>query len=81
MNTTKWIKDYKFGTRKEDGQLIMLRAPSWDCEWYWGFGYLGNKNEHYHLSSYQEKSHYLKLHDGTHKYLTEKETKICMIVC
>lgn len=21
-------------------ELIWLEAPSWDCDWYWGFGYL-----------------------------------------
>lgn len=34
----------------EDGDRIYLRRPSWDCGWYWGFGYLGNDNCHYHLS-------------------------------
>lgn len=28
---------------------IYLSPPSWDCGWYWGFGYLGNKNCHYHV--------------------------------
>lgn len=28
---------------------IYLSAPSWDCGWYWGFGYLGNSNCHYHV--------------------------------
>lgn len=32
-----------------DGEKIYLSAPSWDCGWYWGFGYLGNKNSHYHV--------------------------------
>lgn len=32
-----------------DNQPIYLDAPSWDCGWYWGFGYLGNKNCHYHV--------------------------------
>jgi len=31
------------------GQKIYLSPPSWDCGWYWGFGYLGNKNCHYHV--------------------------------
>ena len=22
-----------------DGRGIALRRPSWDCDWYWGFGY------------------------------------------
>lgn len=31
------------------GEKIYLSAPRWDCDWYWGFGYLGNKNCHYHV--------------------------------
>ena len=23
-----------------DGQKVFLEEPSWDCGWYWGFGYL-----------------------------------------
>ena len=32
-----------------NNEKIYLSAPSWDCGWYWGFGYLGNKNCHYHV--------------------------------
>lgn len=32
-----------------NNERIYLSAPSWDCGWYWGFGYLGNKNCHYHV--------------------------------
>lgn len=49
---TAWTKEVLLGYRKSDKTAIYLSAPSWDCEWYWGFGYLGNKNEHYHLSGY-----------------------------
>ena len=34
---------------KHDGENIYLTRPSFDCEWYWGFGYIGNRNHHYHL--------------------------------
>lgn len=37
----------KLGT--VDNESIYLSPPSWDCGWYWGFGYLGNKNCHYHV--------------------------------
>src|SRR5210317_1711148 len=30
---------------------IYLSKHSWDCDWYWGFGYLGNKDCHFHISS------------------------------
>lgn len=33
-----------------DGRGIALRRPSWDCDWYWGFGYLGNWDCHFHLN-------------------------------
>jgi hypothetical protein len=52
---TKWNKKVFFGTNK-DNEKIYLSAPSWDCDWYWGFGYLGNKDCHYHLSGYQNKN-------------------------
>jgi hypothetical protein len=42
-----------FGIAKASRERMYLSAPSWDCDWYWGLGYLGNKNCHYHLSGYQ----------------------------
>lgn len=33
-----------------DGHKIYLSKPTWDCNWYWGFGYIGNKNLHTHLN-------------------------------
>lgn len=36
---------------KNDNRSIYLTAPSWDCGWYWGFGYLGNKDSHYHIDT------------------------------
>ncbi len=40
------------GIRKSDGRIIHISKPSFDCGWYWGFGYLGNRDEHYHLSGF-----------------------------
>lgn len=50
---TLWTDNFLLG--KVDGENIYISAPSWDCGWYWGFGYLGNKNLHYHLSGLSEK--------------------------
>ena len=39
-------KDHGFGKdvfllgRDKDNDYIWLEAPTWDCGWYWGFGYL-----------------------------------------
>lgn len=56
------------GTDHND-EKIYLSKHSWDCNWYWGFGYLGNKNCHYHFESYL---------DGRHTDINEvfKTTKI-----
>lgn len=42
------------GKIKEGNRLapIYLSKHSWDCEWYWGLGYLGNVNTHFHFSGY-----------------------------
>lgn len=68
---SNWNNSIYFGEVKETGEKVYLSAPSWDCNWYWGFGYLGNKNCHYHLSSYQSKFHTLTLNDGSLKTITE----------
>lgn len=45
-----------FGTDKQSKQPIYLETPTFDCDWYWGFGYLGNKHCHYSLESFQQVS-------------------------
>lgn len=37
--------------QNQHNQRIYLSPPSWDCNWYWSFGYLGNSTTHYHLDS------------------------------
>ena len=36
------------------GERMYLSRPSFDCDWYWGFGYIGNRNCHYHLNGIDE---------------------------
>jgi hypothetical protein len=55
---TKWTQKILLGT--VGGGNIWLSAPSWDCGRYWGFGYLGNKNCHYHLDSLDLDKEYNK---------------------
>jgi hypothetical protein len=31
-----------------NNEKLYLEKHSWDCGWYWGFGYIGNKNLHTH---------------------------------
>lgn len=32
-------------------ERIYLQKHSWDCDWYWSFGYIGNKNLHTHFEN------------------------------
>jgi hypothetical protein len=64
-----------FGVRKSDNQRIFMTKPSWACGWYWSFGYLGNHNEHYHLSGYKSKTHLFKDEKGAYVHLTENRNK------
>lgn len=56
----KTIRTYKEKTflGKSNGENIYLTAPSWDCGWYWGFGYLGNNRCHYHVSGLEKIESY-----------------------
>lgn len=70
-------KDHAFGKdvyllgRDEYGDLIWLEAPSWDCGWYWGFGYVEVYTNQKHPSrsrDIQSHSHF----DGLVGFKTEK---------
>jgi hypothetical protein len=43
------------------GEKIYLSKHSWDCDWYWGFGYIGNRDLHTHASLF---IHELLWHDN-----------------
>lgn len=34
-----------------DGEFLWLEKHKWECERYWAFGYLRNKNCHFHFDS------------------------------
>jgi len=38
------------GNTTQYGRLY-LSKHSWDCGWYWGFGYIGNNSCHMHIDS------------------------------
>lgn len=69
-------KNYLIG-KGEDGKNIYLLAPSWDCGWYWGFGYLETYTRrqgqldiemHTHFSTLGENQNYF---DGFKEYFKE----------
>lgn len=42
-------------------EMLWLEKHSWDCDWYWGFGYIGNKHLHTHfdLTFLSDSQHYI----------------------
>lgn len=46
------LRDYpeKVYLGKYEGEDVWLARPSWDCGWYWGFGYVQNRYLHTHLN-------------------------------
>jgi len=62
--TTKWVDDFTMGTAQTDDRWsCKLRAPSWDCEWYWGLGYLGHRDAHFHLDVLMH-THHTNMYDA-----------------
>ena len=50
MYSTEWSERRYLGKRKEDRKMVYIAAPTWDCNWYWSFGYLQATGEHFHLN-------------------------------
>jgi hypothetical protein len=69
-----WTEKYLLG--KVDGQRIYISAPSWDCGWYWGFGYLGNKDCHYHLSGLNREKN-INLKDAIDQHFDKGTSLFC----
>ena len=49
---------YKIYLGIYEGEKVYLSKHSWDCGWYWGFGYVGNRNCHFHFEKFLEDSSY-----------------------
>jgi len=52
-------ENYLLGKRKKDGKKVWLEAGSFDCGWYWGFGYVEIYNHIY--SDINEHTHFYSL--------------------
>lgn len=46
------------GRPSEQEKLEYLAPPSWDCGWYWGFGYLQNSDIHHHIDTLNKNKNF-----------------------
>ena len=63
MKTTIFNKKVYIGSN--EGEREYLANPSWDCDWYWGFGYLQNRNIHHHVNTLNKDKN---MHDALIEY-------------
>lgn len=59
-------KYYLLGTRKEDHKKVWLEEGSFDCDWYWGVGYVEVFNNNY--TDIDEHTHFDSLFLKTNIY-------------
>jgi len=50
----------------KDGKTEYLYDFSWDCDWYWGGGYVGNKHLHHHFNGLVGGN--INMHDAFEEY-------------
>lgn len=64
-------KYYLLGTRKEDNKKVWLEQASFDCDWYWGIGYIEVFNRTY--TDIDEHTHFDSLFLETNVYNSFKD--------
>ena len=42
---------------RNHGDVLYMSKPSFDCGWYWGFGYVGNSRCHMHFNGILNHNH------------------------
>lgn len=49
-------KVYLLGILKGEKEKLWLEEPEWDCEWYWGLGYIETYQQNWHPSKARDTS-------------------------
>ena len=66
MDTVRYPR-VKIGMSKNN-DVVYLTPPSWDCDWYWGWGYIGSPRFDTYLDCIDKNNN---LHDAIKEYLTD----------
>jgi len=45
------MKKIRIGKLGDSGEGVFLEKHSWDCGWYWGFGYLESRHSYFHFEN------------------------------
>jgi hypothetical protein len=61
------LKDVFLIGKDEDGIRYWLESPSWDCGWYWGFGYI----ETYESNRLPSKARDISSHQHADNFMSE----------
>lgn len=69
---TNFTSDILIGNIKGGG-YVHLAAPSWDCDWYWGFGYIQNKNINTHFDSLGNNNMYDNIKDNFTDFIIQDD--------
>ena len=64
-------KDIYLIGEMESGELVWLESPTWDCGWYWGFGYM----ETYPNNLHPERSRDISSHQRFEGFVGFKNEK------
>lgn len=68
-------KDVYLLGKDSDGVLYWLESPSWDCGWYWGFGYIetftinNNPSRSRDINSHQHFDGFVWMKDSKNEYI------------
>jgi hypothetical protein len=71
------LKDHAFGKdvyllgKDKDGIKYWLEAASWDCDWYWGFGYIETYRQNWAPSKARDIDSHSHADKFMSKYFTE----------
>lgn len=70
----KLLRDYPekilIGKNQENESIYFYR-PSWNCIWYWGFGYIGNNRLHTHLDLLGKNNLYENIKDYFSEFILQ----------
>lgn len=70
---TKFNNDYYLLGINQNNEMVWLKRPSWDCDWYWSLGYVQTFDEYYSDINMHAHFDLLFLNTNKNSYNTFRE--------